>query len=189
MPAIHDETAPGDLELVRTFINTADLQRHTDAVSTPETLRAWLAEHELLDATATVTPHELARAANVREALRELAGCEDCAECADEALRTLAEAAARAPLALAFGRDRKLRLEPIDRGVDGAMARLLAIVHRAVENGDWPRLKLCKDEGCRWAFFDHSKNRSGAWCDMATCGNRNKARRRRATAGSGGSAG
>ena len=29
---------------------------------------------------------------------------------------------------------------------------------------------------CRWAFYDGSKNRSGRWCDMASCGNRMKAR-------------
>jgi predicted RNA-binding Zn ribbon-like protein len=37
------------------------------------------------------------------------------------------------------------------------------------------RLRICQN--CRWLFFDRSRNSSRLWCDMAVCGNRNKARR------------
>ena len=37
------------------------------------------------------------------------------------------------------------------------------------------RLRLCAN--CRWLFIDGSRNRSRVWCDMAVCGNRQKARR------------
>ena len=46
----------------------------------------------------------------------------------------------------------------------------------AVADGSWSRLKACRSETCRWAFFDAARNRSRAWCDMAVCGNRAKAR-------------
>jgi predicted RNA-binding Zn ribbon-like protein len=62
------------------------------------------------------------------------------------------------------------------RGVDGAIARLMAIVAAAVEQGRWERLKACPREECEWAFFDKSKNRSGRWCSMEQCGNIEKAR-------------
>ena len=39
------------------------------------------------------------------------------------------------------------------------------------------RFKVCGAASCRWLFFDTSKNCSRRWCDMATCGNRAKARR------------
>ncbi|HZP20974.1 MAG TPA: ABATE domain-containing protein [Bauldia sp.] len=42
---------------------------------------------------------------------------------------------------------------------------------------DFDRLKQCPE--CGWLFFDHSKNNSRRWCDMATCGNRTKLRRHR----------
>jgi CGNR zinc finger protein/putative stress-induced transcription regulator len=61
-------------------------------------------------------------------------------------------------------------------GVDGAIARLMAIVAVAVEHGDWARLKACPAENCFWAFYDRSKNRSGRWCKMEVCGNVEKAR-------------
>ncbi|HWK64762.1 MAG TPA: CGNR zinc finger domain-containing protein [Rhizobiaceae bacterium] len=45
------------------------------------------------------------------------------------------------------------------------------------------RLRICPN--CGWLFMDRSRNGSRLWCDMAVCGNRQKARRhyrrRRAT--------
>jgi predicted RNA-binding Zn ribbon-like protein len=41
------------------------------------------------------------------------------------------------------------------------------------------RLKRCPPHDCRWLFIDRTKNASRRWCDMATCGNRAKARARR----------
>ncbi len=37
------------------------------------------------------------------------------------------------------------------------------------------RIKAC--ENCGWLFVDRSKNASRIWCDMAVCGNRQKAKR------------
>ncbi|TKA12045.1 hypothetical protein FCI23_09025 [Actinacidiphila oryziradicis] len=56
------------------------------------------------------------------------------------------------------------------------MGRLLSLTAPAGFHGTWRRLKICPSEHCQWAFYDHSKNRSGTWCQMAECGNRAKAR-------------
>jgi predicted RNA-binding Zn ribbon-like protein len=40
--------------------------------------------------------------------------------------------------------------------------------------GEWSRLKTCARESCRWVFYDASRNRSGRWCSMQVCGNREK---------------
>ena len=42
------------------------------------------------------------------------------------------------------------------------------------------RIQQCESADCSWLFLDRSKNRSRRWCDMAECGNREKARRSRA---------
>lgn len=39
------------------------------------------------------------------------------------------------------------------------------------------RVRQCGARDCAWLFMDTSKNRSRQWCDMRTCGNREKARR------------
>jgi len=38
-------------------------------------------------------------------------------------------------------------------------------------------VRFCEAPDCEWLFLDHSRNRSRRWCDMTTCGNREKARR------------
>ncbi|MEP6468748.1 MAG: CGNR zinc finger domain-containing protein [Chloroflexota bacterium] len=40
----------------------------------------------------------------------------------------------------------------------------------------WSRVKACRNDTCRWLFYDHSRNRSGTWCAMAICGSRMKSR-------------
>jgi predicted RNA-binding Zn ribbon-like protein len=37
------------------------------------------------------------------------------------------------------------------------------------------RIRICPN--CNWLFLDKSRNASRLWCDMAVCGNRQKARR------------
>ncbi|MGW9826040.1 putative RNA-binding Zn ribbon-like protein [Brevibacterium pityocampae] len=48
------------------------------------------------------------------------------------------------------------------------------------------RLALCASPTCRAAFFDTSRSRTRKWCDMNTCGNREKKARFLANRGSAG---
>lgn len=64
-----------------------------------------------------------------------------------------------------------------------AVAEVLAAATRLAVLGDWPRLKICPADDCRWAFYDRSRNRSRTWCSMQVCGNREKARAWRERAG------
>jgi predicted RNA-binding Zn ribbon-like protein len=38
-------------------------------------------------------------------------------------------------------------------------------------------VRFCEAPDCEWLFLDHSRNHSRRWCDMTSCGNRQKARR------------
>lgn len=42
---------------------------------------------------------------------------------------------------------------------------------------DRQRVRECGASDCAWLFLDHSRNGTRRWCDMAVCGNREKARR------------
>lgn len=44
-------------------------------------------------------------------------------------------------------------------------------------HADPKRMKSCPAEDCNFTFYDHTKNNSRVWCQMATCGNRAKVRR------------
>src|SRR5262249_29458093 len=42
---------------------------------------------------------------------------------------------------------------------------------------DRRHIRRCANEECLWLFIDDSKGGTRRWCDMASCGNRAKARR------------
>ena len=118
------------------------------------------------------------RAVALREALRDVLAGDDAAV---EHVNAAGERAGLRPVLRPAAAQRS---SPTAGGVDGALGRFVAIVHGAVADGTWAHLKACERERCRWAFYDHSKNHSGRWCDMEVCGAREKSarayRRRRA---------
>jgi predicted RNA-binding Zn ribbon-like protein len=169
--------APGDLELVRDFVNTLDVLPGTDEIDEPASLASWLVEHRLVATLPTLTDEDLARARSLREALRALllanAGfplSADAAEAFDNAvgsvrLRTLSREAG------------KVELRPAEaEGLEHAIGRLVATVFVAQQDGTWPRLKACAE--CHWALYDHTRNHSAAWCG-SQCGARVRVRRHR----------
>jgi len=93
----------------------------------------------------------------------------------DPRTRTTLEAVTKAaPMGLVAQPGGGLRLVPSGAGLDHALGTIAAAAYLTSERGNFERLKLC--QGCDWAFFDSTKNRSRIWCDMATCGSQHKAR-------------
>ena len=177
---------PGRLELVGEFVNTRDFDEDVDRLATPRELADWLTGHGLARTGLEARPADLRRAVELREALRAALLANNDGEPVDDgALAVLNRTARRGRLVVRFGRDGEAALEPVSNDVDGALAHLLAIVHDAAETGAWARLKVCRSDTCRWAFYDQSKNRSRHWCSMDVCGSQAKARsyRRRRAAG------
>lgn len=175
-----EKRAPGPLHLVQEFVNTAHLDEGEDELESPEALAAWLEAHALAAAGTTISAADHRRTLDVREGLRAVLFAHNGGEPDREAVERLERAAARAELRARFPVDGEPELVPSCDGASGALARLLVIVTTAAADGRWSRLKACADAGCRWAFYDHSKNRSGRWCTMAVCGNQQKARNYRA---------
>ena len=64
---------------------------------------------------------------------------------------------------------------------DGDLAApLTPVVRSAVDllvSPDVDRVRTCAATACAWLFLDTTKNRARRWCDMKTCGNREKVRR------------
>lgn len=178
--------APAELELVRRFVNSRDDEERRDRLDSPERLREWLADHELMGAAEPVSEGDLRRALDVREGLHSLMLANNGEKADRSAIERLDRAASRAGLRPRFEPDADPVLEPDASGVDGALARLLGIVTTAVAEGTWQRLKVCPDDTCLWAFYDRSKNQSKRWCKMEVCGNAAKARayRQRQASGS-----
>jgi predicted RNA-binding Zn ribbon-like protein len=177
--------APGRLELLQRFINSYnhDFPLEWDRIGTPERAEAWLRQKRLVAPGDRISDADVARLRELREALRALAIANHGGK--PEAAATDVIRGVSAPLSIAIDGSGRTALEPTGRGVDGAVATLLGILHEAQLTGHWPRMKGCRQ--CGYAFYDRSKNRSAAWCDMSICGNRTKNRayyrRRRSSTG------
>ena len=171
------QEAPGELEHVRAFVNTFDLDRASEQLASVADLADWLIGHGLAPAGMRATRADLRRARELREAIRSVLLAHTAGMPAPaEALRTFDQIAARARVTLRFDERGGAQLEPVAAGVDGALGRLLRIIQEAIADGTWLRMKACREHTCEWAFYDHTKNRSGTWCTMQVCGNRTKAR-------------
>jgi predicted RNA-binding Zn ribbon-like protein len=173
----HPKAAPDELDHIRQFVNTLDLEDGAEQLSDPKATAAWLAERDLLpNAGDALTDADVRQARLMREALRKLLLAHNGAPLDPDAVDCVNSAAKSAELVVRFDEHGEAHLAPVRPGIDGALGRLTAIVYRAMADGTWQRLKACREDNCEGAFYDWSKNRSGAWCDMAVCGNRAKAR-------------
>jgi len=178
MPTTKRQDAPGELELVREFVNTWDLEAGTEVLATPGDVERWLRGRDLLGSTVEVEAGGecLGHALELREALRQMALANNGAPLEPATVAALDRASERARLDLRFLPDGTATLQPQAAGCAGALGRLLVIVNRSMADGTWSRLKACPSDDCLWAFYDRSKNGLGRWCQMAECGNRAKVR-------------
>ena len=172
--------APEPLERVRRFVNTANPESGADHFETPASLAAWLEREGYgrprvaeRDAPAPCCcaprsgswPSPTTRAARVGPTRPRPTAC--------------STAWARdLPLVVRFSSEPGLL--PVSSGVDEVLSSLVATLHDAMVAGTWSRLKACRNSHCRWAFYDHSRNSSGAWCSELACGSRMKVRAYRA---------
>ncbi|MGW4536017.1 CGNR zinc finger domain-containing protein [Nocardia sp. NPDC004340] len=182
VPDLAAGTAPMPLRVIEKFINTR--RRDSDEIATPPQLAKWLHANGLTPVEMMVNAEQRDRAERIREGLRALIA-ENNTEPVSSPRPDGLNPAARAEFA-ELTRDFPLMLDVTvspprlvacaRTPVDAALAGLLAIVAEAVAEGTWTRLKACREPSCRWAYYDHSRNRRRTWCSMDLCGNRAKAR-------------
>ncbi|HEY2373467.1 MAG TPA: CGNR zinc finger domain-containing protein [Gaiellaceae bacterium] len=160
------------LELIRDFVNTADLEDGEEKLADPRALQYWLRLHGLAELHDRATAADLDEALALREAIRELlrghTGVEANTDGASAVLDTIAD---EHGLGIRFISG-SVAFEPARSG----LGSVLAAVAGAMADGSWERLKACRSDACRWAFIDNARNHSRQWCDMKVCGNRAKAR-------------
>lgn len=153
------QAAPGQLEVVRAFLNTwripHDTREPADALTAADDLRRFQSAH-LPDLRG---PLDLAAARELRDDLRRALGDGDVA--------AVGRRLAVYPVVAALTVDREgkaaVRYEP-GPSPCALCGALLAIVVEAVALRTWPRLKACPD--CRWVFYDHTKSATKVWCAM-----------------------
>jgi predicted RNA-binding Zn ribbon-like protein len=181
VPGQETKPAPKLLLLVQSFVNTWDADHGSDLLLDPAAARGRLTEAGLWNADRAPEPAELDLARRVRESIRAMLvangggpqptpGDLQAIQAAAKASRPALQIGPGGQICLAAGPD-----GPLETG----LVTLLLAIRDAQHDSTWQRLKACGNPDCRWAFYDRSHSRVGAWCDMATCGNRIKNRRLR----------
>lgn len=168
------EPAPGELRVVQRFLNTKNLETGQDELATTEAARRWLIREKLAEADRPVREWERQELVTLREALRDLAGANAGKALPGGSAAVLDRAAGRVRLAMRLGRNGRYRLVPEGEGMDRPISEVLVRVLNGMSDSSWLRLKACARAECRHVFYDGSRNRSGVWCSMATCGNKEK---------------
>jgi len=169
--------APGDLELLQRFTNLhvhdAD-GTHRDPPA--EVIRDFLVERGLLRPEERFTRADHERYLRLRDAIRNLILAEEDEPVSRTDAETIDAIGQAAGLHPHFHAAQAPTLEPRGEGVAAAFGTIVAIAFVSAFDGSFEHLKLCADETCRSVFYDRSKNHSGRWCSMSSCGNRAKVR-------------
>ncbi|MGZ8178133.1 CGNR zinc finger domain-containing protein [Williamsia sp. SKLECPSW1] len=157
-------------------------ERHgvpVERIPTPRRLADWLDVYGFSVDSCSET--DLRGARELREAIHAVATAAASGRDLPEAevdVINLASANGQAWAELTTEGRRRWRLE--NAAVDDALS-LIADDAIAIVAGERDgRLALCASPTCRAAFFDTSQSRTRRWCDMNTCGNRQKKARLRA---------
>ncbi|QPC42521.1 CGNR zinc finger domain-containing protein [Kaustia mangrovi] len=145
-----------------------------ERIPTPDRLIDWLAVNGL--AVESCTAAQLERARELREAIHAAATAAAMREALPaSAIRIINDCSiqGRAAAILTPEGKRQWRLGSASR-VEDALGVIAADAIDIVSGERDGRLALCASPTCRAAFFDTSQSRTRKWCDMNTCGNRQK---------------
>ena len=152
-------------------------ERHGDAVEripTPNRLVDWLAVSGLAVESCTTTQLELAR--ELRESIHAAAtaaAIQDALPAPAVQVINDCSTQGRAAAILTPEGNRRWRLSSASC-VEDALGVIAADAISIIAGERGGKLALCASPTCQAAFFDTSQSRTRKWCDMNTCGNRQK---------------
>ena len=167
--------APAGLALVQELLNTrATMSYGPDLLALPDDAQRWLSDAlTTWSRVASLPAPVLLLSSTDMRSLRRLRTTFENVVLAggrgpdpDGALPP-----ADVPVSLVPDADGWVRIVPTGRGTRWLASALWAEALLAQQAGLWSRLKLCHNGDCRAAFFDTSRNNSGVWHDVSTCGN------------------
>ncbi|MEU4519337.1 CGNR zinc finger domain-containing protein [Amycolatopsis sp. NPDC024027] len=145
-----------------------------ERIPTPQRLVDWLAVSGL--AVESCTAAQLGLARELRESIHAVAtaaALQDALPAAAVQVLNDRSVRGRAAAVLTPEGHRRWQLGSAS-GVEDALGVIAADAISIVAGERDGKLALCGSPTCRAAFFDTSQSRTRKWCDMNTCGNRQK---------------
>jgi predicted RNA-binding Zn ribbon-like protein len=171
--------APVSLQHVQSFLNTraAGLPAEPDLLASPTSANSWL---RVLDwpTKPRLSTDDLAPLTELRRALQAEveAGVGGSVRARPSDLpRQLAKLSWKMRV-----KEGQLALIGEGAGWRQVAGPVLSDILVAQQNGQWPRLKACRNPLCSVVFYDSSKNQSRVWHNTSICGNRINLRASRA---------
>ena len=144
-----------------------------ERIPTPDRLCDWLDLNGLTVRTCSSTQLETAVA--LREAIHESATAAALGRNVPDAARTTINACSEQGSASRhLSPDQTFSWRLRSHTVEDALSVVATDAIELLAGGKHGRIALCAAPTCRAAFLDTSQSRSRKWCDMNTCGNREK---------------
>jgi predicted RNA-binding Zn ribbon-like protein len=151
-------------------------ERRGDAVEripTPQRLVDWLAVNGLAVDSCTTAELELAR--ELRESIHAAATAAAMRDALPaSAVQVINECSIRGRAAAVLTPESNRQWRLGSSCVEDALSVIAADAISIIAGERDGKLALCASSTCRAAFFDTSQSRTRKWCDMNTCGNRQK---------------
>jgi len=163
-------TAPAGLGLVQDFLNTVDVQEYGPDLLADTTLagdwlvgavRTWSALRGVPADPPSLTDADLAKLRALRGTIAQLVRGEPAS----------GPGIAAIPASFAVSETGEVRLEPAGNGWRWLASALWGEILLGQRDGTFRRIKKCHNHPCESTFYDRSKNGSGVWCNVKTCGN------------------
>jgi len=152
---------------VQDLLNTRDIGgKVPDLLATVEQARDWLrtalpvSENHWEPWISALTERDVVAIGAMRRELQTIVAGEGAAPAVPPVSTTLVVAPGG-----------EVHLEPTGNGRQRFRSAVWCGIFLAQQADVWKRLKLCRNPPCGSAFYDRSKNNSGAWHDVKTCGN------------------
>ncbi len=169
----HAVPAPGGLGLVHDFLNTIGVETYGPDLLADTTLarewaqaavRAWSAARGIEVQPPALEDADLAKLRALRTAIAKMVAEQAPDERAIGLIRSLSAS-------FALSDTGEVRLEPTGSGWRWMASALWGEVLLSQQHDTWRRIKTFHNHQCGSAFYDRSKNNSGVWCNVKTCGN------------------
>lgn len=172
------QALPETFSVLLSLVNSHDVAAKMEALPDAQACQAWFQAHHFRQ-DPTFTDRDVFAVHQLREGIRALWLAHNGGVLTEGSVQNLNSILASVDFYCRVDATGQLTMAVGDHNHGTYLGQLLTLLIDASQDPGWPRLKVCQNPACRWAFYDQSRNHSHRWCSMTACGSREKSRRYR----------